>query len=318
MQMRRIAKSEIEVAPLMFGGNVFGWTADQEISFRLLDGFVARGFNFIDTADVYSAWVPGHAGGESETILGRWFRRSGKRNQVVVATKLGISFAGLTGGLSKRYIAEAVEQSLRRLETDHIDLYQAHTDDPATPIEETLEAFGKLVEQGKVRLIGASNFKGVRLREAVTTARRDGLPVYATLQPEYNLYDRQQFEQDAQPVAEELGLSVIPYYALASGFLSGKYSSKEDIAGTSRERKLAGYFSERGLAILKALREVADDAGTEPATVALAWLMAQPTILAPIASATNLSQLETNLGAAELKLTRRQLDLLTSASAYQV
>lgn len=314
MEMRTIGSSEIAVAPLMFGGNVFGWTADEAMSFHLLDAFVARGFNCIDTADVYSAWVPGHQGGESETILGKWFKRSGKRNQVVIATKLGMAMGSLQGGLGKNYIASQVEQSLLRLQTECIDLYQSHKDDPATPLEETLEAYGRLIDQGKVRIIGASNYKGERLREAVELARREGLPVYQTLQPEYNLYDRKQFEQDAQPIATELGLGVIPYSSLASGFLTGKYTSKEDIAGTSRERKLGAYFDERGLRILKTLREVANEAGVEPAAVALAWLIAQPTILAPIASATNLKQLESNFKAVELQLTPRQLDQLDRSS----
>ena len=316
MEMRNIGTSEIEVAPLMFGGNVFGWTADEATSFKLLDAFVARGFNFIDTADVYSTWVPGHLGGESETILGKWFKRSGKRNQVVLATKLGMAMGPLKGGLAKGYIASQVEQSLARLQTDHIDLYQSHKDDPGTPLEETLEAYGRLIEQGKVRIIGASNYKSERLREAVELGRRAGLPVYQTLQPEYNLYDRKEFEQDALPVVQELGLGVVPYSSLASGFLTGKYSSKEDIAGSSREKRLGGYFDERGIKVLKALRDVADDASTEPAAVALAWLMAQPTILAPIASATSLMQLESNFQAVELKLTPRQMEQLFVSSAY--
>lgn len=315
MQMRKIGESGVEVAPLMFGGNVFGWTADEAMSFRLLDAFVARGFNFIDTADVYSAWVPGHEGGESEAIVGKWFRRSGKRNQVILATKVGMGMGPIHGGLAKPYIAGAVEKSLKRLQVDCIDLYQSHKDDAATPLEETLEAYARLIEQGKVRLIGASNYKGERLREAVELARRSGLPAYQTLQPEYNLYDRKKFEQDARPVVEELGLSVIPYSSLASGFLSGKYAAKEDIAGTSREKRLGGYFDDRGLRILKVLREVADDLSVDPGAVALAWLLAQPTILAPIASATSVQQLESNLRGAELTLTERQLDLLNAASA---
>ncbi len=316
MQMRRVGKSLIEVAPLMFGGNVFGWTADEATSFRLLDAFVARGFNFIDTADVYSAWVPGHEGGESETILGKWFRRSGKRNQVVIATKVGMALGPLPGGLTKAYIMSSVEKSLKRLQVDCIDLYQSHKDDPETPLEDTLEAYARLIEQGKVRLIGASNYKGERLRGAVELARRAGLPVYVTLQPEYNLYDRKDFEGDARPIAEELGLSVIPYSSLASGFLSGKYASNEDIVGTSREKRLGGYFNERGMRILKSLREVANEVHAEPGAVALAWLMAQPTILAPIASATSLQQLESNLQAAELTLSARQIGVLDEASAY--
>jgi aryl-alcohol dehydrogenase-like predicted oxidoreductase len=316
MQRRKLGESEIEVAPLMFGGNVFGWTADEATSFRLLDAFVARGFNFIDTADVYSAWVPGHQGGESETLLGKWLRRSGKRNQVVIATKVGMAMGPLQGGLAKAYIMSSVEKSLQRLQVDCIDLYQSHQDDPKTPLEETLEAYSRLIEQGKVRLIGASNYTGERLREAVELARRSGLPAYATLQPEYNLYSRKNFEEDARPVAKELGLGVLPYSSLASGFLSGKYASKEDIAGTSREKRLEGYFDERGMRILKALRQVANEVGAECGAVAVAWLMARPTVLAPIASATSVQQLESNLRAANLTFSPRQMQMLDEASAY--
>ena len=315
MEMRKLGNSGIEVAPLMFGGNVFGWTADEAMSFRLLDAFVARGFNFIDTANVYSTWAPGHQGGESETVIGKWFKRSGKRNQVVIATKLGLAMDGLKGGLAKGYIASEVEKSLKRLQIDCIDLYQSHKDDPDTPLEETLEAYSRLIEQGKVRIIGASNYSGERLREAVELARRDGLPEYQTLQPEYNLYSRKEFEQDAQPVAQELGVSVIPYWALASGFLTGKYATQEDTLGASREKRLGAYFDERGIRLLQTLRDVANEAATEPAAVAIAWLMAQPTIVAPIASATNLKQLESNFKAVELHLTPRQLEQLNAASA---
>jgi aryl-alcohol dehydrogenase-like predicted oxidoreductase len=315
MQMRALGKNELETVPLVFGGNVFGWTIDEAKSFEVLDAFVDRGFNCIDTADVYSAWVPGHVGGESETIIGKWLARSGKRNSVVLATKVGMKMpAG--EGLSKKYILEEVEHSLRRLQTDHIDLYQSHKDDEKTPLEETLEAYARLIEQGKVRVIGASNYKGARLTEALELAEKSGLPLYRTLQPEYNLHDRQDYETDLAPVAAKFELGVIPYFSLASGFLTGKYQSLEDTKGAKREGRVAKYFDDRGMKILKALKDVANDASVEQASVALAWMLAQPTITAPIASATSVKQLQALFAAVDLKLSELQLKTLSDASAY--
>ena len=316
MQLKQLGNSGLHVSPLMFGGNVFGWTVTPEDSFRLLDAFTAAGFNFIDTADVYSIWVPGHQGGESESIIGQWLQRTGKRDQVVLATKVGFDMRDGNKGLLRQWILRAVEDSLRRLQTDHIDLYQSHTDDGSVPLDETLEAYQELIQSGKVRVIGASNYSGARLREAVELARREGLPVYQTLQPEYNLYDRQKFEQDQQPVARELNLGVIPYFSLASGFLTGKYKSRADSAGANREARVARYFDERGLRILAALESVAAETQAHPAIIALAWLAAQPTILAPIASATSEDQLKSLLALPDLHLTQAQLDHLTQASAY--
>jgi aryl-alcohol dehydrogenase-like predicted oxidoreductase len=315
MQIRTLGKSELEIVPVVFGGNVFDWTIDEAKSFEVLDAFVDRGFNCIDTADVYSAWVPGHVGGESETIIGKWFARSGKRNSVVLATKVGMKMpAG--EGLSKKYILEEVEQSLRRLQTDHIDLYQSHKDDEKTPLDETLEAYSRLIEQGKVRVIGASNYTGERLTEALELAEKSGLPMYRVLQPEYNLYARQGYEADLAPVAAKFELGVIPYFSLASGFLTGKYQSLEDTKGAKRGTRVEKYFDERGMKILKALKDVANDAGAEQATVALAWLMAQPTVTAPIASATSVKQLQALFAAVDLKLSELQLKTLNDASAY--
>ncbi len=317
MQTRQLGRSNLQVAPLMLGGNVFGWTIDQQTSFEVLDAFVDRGFNFIDTADVYSAWKPGNeGGGQSETILGAWFKRSGKRAGVVLATKVGMDLGGGKKGLSRRYIIEAAEASLKRLQTDHIDLYQSHKDDESVPLEETLEAYRSLIEQGKVTMVGASNYTGARLLEADRVAHLHSLPSYQTLQPEYNLYDRQSFEQDLQPVAESLELGVVPYFSLASGFLTGKYKTKADAAGKNRGSRVEKYFDERGMKILKALEQVAGETGAKEATVALAWLLAQPTILAPIASATSVDQLEALAAAPELKLSEDQLKTLTEASAY--
>ncbi len=315
MQSRRLGESDVQVVPLMLGGNVFGWTVDEAKSFEILDRFVDRGLNFIDTADVYSRWVPGNEGGESETILGRWMKSRGNRERVVLATKVGMDMGEGKQGLSKRYIAEAVEASLRRLETDYIDLYQSHKDDEATPIEETLEAYGTLIEAGKVRIIGASNFKGARLVEAMETAEKNGLPRYQTLQPEYNLYDRKDFETDLEPVAAKFGLGVVPYFSLASGFLTGKYKTREDAKGKKREARVEKYFDERGMRILKALGAVAEETGAKEATVALAWLLAQPTILAPIASATSVEQMEDLTAAVDMELTAEQVGRLTEASA---
>ena len=316
MQTRNLGATDLAIVPLVFGGNVFGWTADETRSFELLDMFVDRGFNCIDTADVYSAWVPGNVGGESETIIGKWMKQSGKRDQVVLLTKVGFEMKSGGKGLAKRYILEEVEQSLKRLQTDRIDLYQSHTDDQSVPLEETLEAYAQLIDAGKVRYIGASNYKGARLAEAEDLAEREKLPAYKTLQPEYNLYDRQGYEHDLAPVAEKYGLGVIPYFALASGFLTGKYQRVEDAKGKNRETRVQKYFDERGMKILKALKKVSDETGAEQAAVSLAWLLAQPTITAPIASATNTAQMEALFAAVELRLTAAQLALLTDAGSY--
>ena len=300
----------------MLGGNVFGWTIDEKQSFQVLDAFVDRGFNFIDTADVYSRWKPGNRGGESEAILGAWFARTGLREKVVLATKVGMDLGGDQKGLSRRHIMTAVEASLERLQTDYIDLYQSHVDDQGVPLDETLEAYAELIRQGKVRAIGASNYSGARLREAIELAKREGLPVYQTLQPEYNLYDREKFETDQQPVCEELKVDVVPYFSLASGFLTGKYKTKADAEGKNRGSRVEKYFDDRGMKILAALSEAEKETGAKQASIALAWLMAQPTILAPIASATSTEQLEDLFAAAELSLPQDVLEKLNTASAY--
>lgn len=316
MEPRQIGKTGIQVMPLMFGGNVFGWTADAATSFDILDAFVDAGFNFIDTADVYSRWVPGHTGGESETILGQWFAQSGKRDKVVLATKVGMEMGEGKKGLGPNYIFQAVEDSLRRLQTDYIDLYQSHIDDETTGLQETLTAYQRLIEQGKVRVIGASNMKGDRVRQALCVSRDHHLPAYQTLQPEYNLYDRQDYETDLLPVVREHKLGVVPYFSLASGFLTGKYKSKEDAKGAAREGCVARYFDERGMKILSALEEISKETGAKPATIALAWLLEQPGIIAPIASATSVAQLETLMAIAHCKLGDADLARLYKASAY--
>ena len=316
MQTRQLGTSDLTVVPLVFGGNVFGWTIDQEKSFTILDAFVGHGMNFIDTADVYSKWAPGNQGGESETILGAWFKRSGKRDQVVLATKVGMDLGDGRKGLAKKYILEAAEASLKRLGTDYIDLYQSHQDDETVPLDETLEAYSQLIQQGKVRVIGASNYKGNRLAEAIETARSHGLPAYQTLQPDYNLHERQAYETDLAPVAAKYSLGVIPYFSLGSGFLTGKYKSREDAAGANREQQVGKYFDERGMRILKALGEVAGQTGAKQASIALAWLLAQPTITAPIASATSVDQLDSLAAAVDLTLTPEQVTMLTEAGAY--
>jgi aryl-alcohol dehydrogenase-like predicted oxidoreductase len=316
MQLRTLGHTGIQVAPLMLGGNVFGWSADSATSFQILDAFVDRGYGFIDTADVYSKWAPGNKGGESETVLGQWFKERGTRSKVVLATKVGNDMGGGKTGLKAKYIVEAVEDSLTRLQTDYIDLYQSHRDDAETPLEETLEAYGKLIEQGKVRAIGASNYTGARLREALAVSKAKGLPVYETLQPEYNLYARQGYETDLLPVVEEFGISVVPYFALASGFLTGKYKTKDDAKGAKREALVGKYFDERGERILVALEEVAAEAKATQAAVAIAWLLAQRGVTAPIASATSVEQLQSLFAAVELKLSPAAVQKLTDASRY--
>jgi aryl-alcohol dehydrogenase-like predicted oxidoreductase len=314
MQRRTLGQSTLAVAPLAFGGNVFGWSADEARSFELLDAFVDAGFNLIDTADMYSSWVPGNRGGESETIIGKWLKRSGKREQVVIATK--VAKWAEHPGLSPVNIQQAVDGSLKRLQTDHIDLYQAHEDDASVPLAETLGAFGRLIEQGKVRVIGASNYSADRFAEALAASREHGLPRYETLQPEYNLADRTGYEAALEPLVRAEQIGVISYFSLASGFLSGKYRSEADLAkSAARSGAVKKYLTPRGLQILAALDAVAERHGATPAQVALAWLMARPGITAPIASATSVTQLQELIGAAELALAPEDVDALDRASA---
>ncbi|HEX7126800.1 MAG TPA: aldo/keto reductase [Thermodesulfobacteriota bacterium] len=311
---RPLGRSGLAVAPIAFGANVFGWTVDEPTAFRLLDAFVDAGFNLIDTADVYSKWAPGNRGGESETIIGRWFARSGKRDRVVLATKVGSEMAPGAKGLSKAYILRAAEDSLRRLRTDRIDLYQSHQDDPETPLEETLEAYAALVRQGKVRAIGASNYTADRLREALRASERNGYPRYESLQPHYNLVERTPFEDDLAPLCVEQGIGVIPYFALAGGFLTGKYRSEADLSKSPRGAGVRKYLDARGLRVLEALDEVAARYDATPAQVALAWLAARPAVTAPIASATRPEQLTEILAAARLVLDEASMERLDRAS----
>ncbi len=315
MKRRKLGDSGLEIAPLALGGNVFGWTADEATSFRLLDAFTAGGGNLVDTADIYSVWVPGHTGGESETVLGNWLKRAGNRKKVLVATKVGMEMGPGRKGLAKRYILRAAEDSLRRLQTDHIDLYQAHEDDPETPLDETLEAFDLLVREGKVRSIGASNYGAARLSESLETARRRGYPAFESLQPLYNLYDRSAYEAELEPLCREKRLGVIPYFPLGAGFLTGKYRSEKDLAGRARADVVRKYLDDRGFRILAALDEVALRYRSAPATVALAWLMARPGVTAPIASATSVVQLTELMKSVELDLDPAAIDLLNRASA---
>lgn len=315
MQKRNLGSSGLSIGPLMFGGNVLGWTLDEEQSFAMLDAWLAAGFNAIDSADVYSRWAAGHQGGESETVLGRWFKARGNREQVVLATKVGMSMGNGRQGLSKKYILQAVEDSLRRLQTDYIDLYFSHIDDQETPLEETLEAYQQLVQQGKVRAIGASNYSGARLQEALQLADEKSLPRYTVLQPFYNLYDRHEFEKDLAPLCQRENLGVIPYFSLASGFLTGKYRSREAAKGRARESMVDRYFDARGIRILGSLDSVAEATSSSPAAVALAWLMAQPAVTAPIVSATSIAQLDQLKEATTLKLDDAALEELNSASA---
>ena len=312
MEMRRLGRSNIAIAPLVLGGNVFGWTADEAASFAILDAFVDAGFNAIDTADVYSRWSPAGAGA-SERVIGAWFKASGKRDKVVIATKFGMEMAEDRKGLSAKYMIAAVEESLTRLQTDRIDLYQAHCDDPATPQEETGEAFASLVRAGKVRAIGTSNFDAARLTSANALAARNGWPRYETLQPLYNLYDRAGFEGELAAACEAEDIAVIPYYGLASGFLTGKYRSEADLAKSPRGRGAKKYLTDRGSRILTALDTVGARLGASPAQVSLAWLMAK--ITAPIASATSVAQLHELMAAAELTLDGEAMGALDAASA---
>jgi aryl-alcohol dehydrogenase-like predicted oxidoreductase len=316
MNKRELGQSGIMVSPFCFGGNVFGWTVDEKQSFGLLDAYMDSGLEFIDTADVYSKWVPGNKGGESETIIGNWLKRSGKRDKVIVATKVGKPMGEGKQGLSKAYITKAVEDSLKRLQTDYIDLYQSHDDDKGTSFEETLATYTDLIKQGKVRTIGASNYSAARLNEALEVSKANGLARYETLQPEYNLYDREGYEKDLEPLCIENNIGVITFYSLASGFLSGKYRSEADLSKSARGGGVKKYLNPRGFKILAALDEVAAQYKTTPSSVAIAWVIARPGITAPIASATSVKQLHDTTQAVNLNLSGDAIALLTKASQY--
>jgi aryl-alcohol dehydrogenase-like predicted oxidoreductase len=313
MQKRKLGKTGIEIAPLVLGGNVFGWTADEATSFRVLDRFVAAGLNAIDTADTYSMWAPGNKGGESETVIGNWLKTRGGRDKVVIATKVG--WDQKDGGLARDRILAKAEDSLRRLQTDYIDLYQSHIDDTVTPLEETLAAHQRLIEQGKVRAIGCSNLTAARLEEALQVSAAKGLPRYESLQPRYNLYHRADFEAEVGPLALKEGIGVITFPSLASGFLTGKYRSEADFGKSPRGGNVKAMLNERGLAILAALDEVAARTGSTPAAVALAWLMARPAVTAPIASATSIAQVDELIAATRLTLDADAMKRLDGASA---
>ncbi|MGN6548804.1 MAG: aldo/keto reductase [Pararhizobium sp.] len=316
MEMRPLGRSGLSIAPVVFGGNVFGWTVDEKTSFDLLDAFVDAGFNGIDTADVYSRFAEGNEGGESETIIGNWLKANpGKRDRIVLMTKVGGDMGGDQKGLSKRWIAEAVEDSLRRLRTDRIDLYQSHWPDESVGDEETLSAYDALVKAGKVRAIGASNHSAGQVRAALSTAREKGLPRYEVLQPEYNLYDRSGFDGPLRDVALAEDLGVITYFSLASGFLSGKYRSKADLSKSRRGSRVEKYLDDRGLRILAALDAVSGRLGAKPAEVALAWVIAARGVTAPIASATSRSQLDSLVKAATLDLSADDIRILDEAGA---
>jgi aryl-alcohol dehydrogenase-like predicted oxidoreductase len=314
MEKRQLGQSSLHVTPITFGGNVFGWTADEKTSFALLDHFVASGFNFIDSADVYSRWHPGNKGGESETIIGNWLKARGGRDKVIIATKLGIEMAPGKKGLSRRYMMQAVEDSLRRLRTDYIDLYQSHRDDPDTPIEETLSAYADLIKAGKVREIGASNFSAARLAESLKVSTDKGLPRYQSLQPHYSLVERAEFEGPLEDLCLREKIGTIGYYSLASGFLTGKYRSAADTQGKARGSRVEKYLNDYGFGVIAALDDVAKRYNARPVQIALAWLIARPSVTAPIASATNLDQLAELLKAAEIKLDAAAIAQIDAAS----
>ncbi|MDN3586486.1 aldo/keto reductase [Pedobacter aquatilis] len=315
MEKRILGKTDLNIAPIIFGGNVFGWTIDEQKSFEILDQFIDSGFNFIDTADVYSRWVPGNKGGESETIIGNWLKKQNKRHDVIIATKVG-SDMGEGKSLKKDYIINQVEHSLSRLQTDYIDLYFSHFDDEQTPVDETLAAYETLIKAGKIRWIGASNFSAERLKESLIHSAENNLPRYEVYQPGYNLFDREEFEKEHEKICLDAGLGVVTYYSLASGFLTGKYRSEADLDKSKRGGGVKKFLNERGFKILDALDAVADKHNIEQASVALAWLINHPSVTAPIASVTDLSQLKSFTEAANLKLTPEDISLLDKASIY--
>lgn len=315
MEKRKLGTTGLEVSPLAFGGNVFGWTADETTAFKLLDVFFEAGGNFIDTADVYSRWVPGNNGGESESIIGRWLKRNGKRQQLVIITKVGMDMGDDKTGLKKSHIIQSAEDSLKRLETEYIDLYLSHIDDPTTPLEETLGAYQQLMKQGKVRAIGASNYKANRLAHALNISQEHGLPRYQVLETLYNLCDRSDYELELEPLCEKNNISMISYFSLARGFLTGKYRSESDLGKSVRGEGTRRYFNERGFRILAALDKIAAQYQVAPASIAIAWLFARPSVTAPIASATSLTQLESLIAATSINLDKESIEQLDQASA---
>jgi len=316
MEKRQLGNTDLHIYPIVFGGNVFGWTIDEKQSFEILDKFHGAGFNCIDTADVYSKWATGNAGGESETIIGKWMKKNTNRHEIILATKVGSDMGGGKKGLKKNYILKAVEDSLQRLQTDYIDLYQSHFDDSTTAIEETLSAYDQLIKEGKVKWIGASNLSPERLKESLAISADNGLPQYQTLQPHYNLYARENFESGLEPICLGHGLGVITYYSLESGFLSGKYRTEADLHKSQRGGGMAKYFNERGMRILEALDLIADETNSTPATVALSWLIHRPSVTAPIVSATTMQQLKSIIMAPALELDANAVRLLTANSAW--
>lgn len=316
MQHRQLGNTDLKIAPLALGGNVFGWTIDEEKSFEILDAYVAKGFNLIDTADSYSRWAPGNKGGESETIIGNWMKKNSNRDKVILATKVGSDMGQGKKDVSKKYVLQAAEDSLRRLQTDYIDLYQTHWDNEETPVEETLEAYAQLVKEGKVKWIGASNLSPARLQASLDASKEHGYPRYETLQPQYNLVERDVFEKEYQQICVDNNISVISYYSLASGFLTGKYRTDEDLNKSARGGGVKKYLDKNGLTVLSVLDDVAANHNTSLATVALAWLLARPAVAAPIASATSTEQLNELVDAANLKLTSDEIQLLDKASDW--
>ncbi len=314
MQKRELGKSGIYVAPISFGGNVFGWTVDKKQSFKILDAFAEAGFDFIDTADTYSWWVPGNVGTESETIIGEWLAQRNNRENIVISTKVGSQNNEHPVNVSKEFIVKNVEGSLKRLKTDYIDLYQTHFDDENTPVEETLSAFQQLIKEGKVRAIGTSNMSPSRILESLAASEKEGLPRYQTLQPQYNLLERDSFENELQEIAEKNSMGVINYYSLASGFLTGKYRSKNDLNKSQRGGAVEKYLNEKGFKVLNALDKISEKHSTTPATISLAWLLARPNITAPIVSATSLKQLEAIIEAPKIRLDAEDMTMLNEVS----
>lgn len=316
MNFTQLGKTGIQVSPITFGGNIFGWTVDEQTSFKLLDHFISKEFNLIDTADIYSAWKPGNSGGESETIIGNWFKKRNNRNKVILATKVEMIELGGRQSLKKTYILKSVDQSLQRLKTDYIDLYQSHIDDADTPMEETLDTYAQLIKAGKIRSIGASNFTKERLEESFIISEKYNLPKYQTIQPLYNLYDRKDFEENLEEFTLKNKIGVINYYSLASGFLSGKYRSAEDLAKSARGGRVEDYLNERGFQILKGLDQVSKKYNCSIATVAIAWLLKRKSVTAPIVSATSIEQLDQVLSATKLNLDEDSIQILNNMSRY--